>query len=538
MPECKSSGHLGLLAFLLFFLCIPLCIHSSDSLFTDVETPELIELDYENLELETWLPDETGLQTGKKRPNLQTESRHNWKPGDERLTNRLIISPSSHKTSSNPYLYATFYQKLTDGDKPVNLASATLMLSTRNRLKNLTLGSFRLQAGEGLVLGSYSPSDKSQSRYIHPAYSLSHPALTGFAAELNLAGLDLVAWLSQTQRIAALNQGKIIRLYESSLTQTADKGMAKESSGGVIAGYRRKLFRFGGYIYHQDYDKAFADTTLSILDNVGGFFAGYDNKPVTLGFETGFTGGGTAQSLSAGYRNNVVTHLLRYIYRPEAYPLPYARTAQVFGQKTAREELSWDLRYRFMSNWLFISRIAAVKDVSDQADSNWKERLIFAVNHSGVDWQSGLTYYRFRRDAVPFQDTLSSGILPTQHRLKAHWEKGLSPRLTYKSSCQYQHYLDRKVTKNGFSLLQSVVYMSSKSDIGLSFLTWTNQKSLYQPTELPTDDELLASADSDSAFRLHIRQKFGDGLAVYFYAYRPLYKAGRQFFGLNLKAQI
>jgi hypothetical protein len=519
-------------------LCFPACLHSSDSLHFDITSPELVELNYENLELETWLPDETGLQTGRIKLNLQTESRHNWKPGDERLTNRLIISPSSRKASSNPYLYATFYQKLTDGGKPVNLARTTLMLSARNRFKNLTLGSFRLQAGEGLVLGSHFPSDKSQSRYIHPAYSLSHPALTGFAAELSLAGMDLVAWLSQTQRIAALERGKITRLYESSLTQTSDKGTAKESSGGVIAGFRRKYFSFGGYVYRQDYDKAFADTTLSILDKAGGFFAGYDNNPVTLGFETGFTGEGTAQSFSAGYRNGVVTHSLRYIYRPEAYPLSYSRTAQVFGQKTSREELSWDVRYRFLSNWLFISRIAAVKDLTDQADSDWKERLIFAVNHSGEDWQSGLTYYRFRRDAVPFQDTLSSEILPTQHRLKAHWVKDLSPRLTYRSSCQYQHYLDRKVSKNGFSLLQSVAFVSSKSDIGISFLTWTNQKSLYQPTELPSDDELLSAADSDSAVRLYVRQKIRDGLTVFFYAYRPLHKAGRQYFGLNLKAQI
>jgi hypothetical protein len=520
----------------LFFA--PVIIHAQYYAPAKVSFPELTELDYDTLEMQNNLPDETVPRADTLRLHLKLETRHNWKPSQDQLTNRIIISPYERKASSAPHVYAIEYQKLDKHDNPINFGQIGLFLGYKKYLKTLALGNYSLQAGEGLCLGAYNPSARRQSLYIHPNYNLSHPALNGFAAEIYLLGFSWVAWLSQSERIATTTGQKITRLYESNLTDTDNKDKVQQGTHGLIADFKGNKGNLGAYWYSQEFSLEFADSTYVPLKNAYGIFASYLPQPFSIYLEAGMADKKTAKAIKLGYDMSPVYHTLQYIYRPDVYPMSFSRTEQVFGQKTGSEELGWDVRYRLSPKWAVSNRIAMVRDLASDADSRWKERQILTLENHAGNHNAGLAYYRFRKDAVPFSDTLVTEILPTQHRLKAFWRQEISKPLSYKVTCQYQHYLDQKWTKNGFSMQHALQFNYAKTGFGVAYTSWVNQKSLYQPVDLPSDDELLVMGDSDSAFRIYFKRSIGDSFSVNLNAYRPLHKVSRQSLGLNLQAQI
>lgn len=519
-------------------ILVPIVLFSTDSLYYETNLPETIELSYDNLEQQYWLPFDDIYMLFKSRYNHKAEIRSYWKPSAQTLTNRLLLSPETNKREKNPQFHGVFYQQLDKDKPPENITQVGIFTHNQNLLKTITFGNFRLQAGTGLFLGALNKSAAQRSRYIYPAYSMSQPAMTGMAAELQLDRFDVVGWLSQTSRYATLSESKIDKLYTSRLIITSNKDKVTEQTGGVISAFNHKSYSFGSYFYQQSFNRSFTDDKSPRQSEIFGLYSNWKILPFNLEAEAGTAEGKTATAIYARYRSKNISQSLHYIDRPYFYPLSYAKTEQVFVSYTGRREISWDTTLKPDKDWRVILRVAGVKELTPAADSQWKERLIFSMQRKIGNSQVGLNYYRFRKDAMPFYDTLNTEILPVQNRLKAFWTKQLSNSIRWQTVCQYQHFMDRKVTRNGFSMLQSAHYTSGKTKLGLSYLVWVNQKTLYQPSDLFTDEELLIQQDSDAAFRLNFYRLVSRWLSMDLRIYRPVRRVSRQTYYLGLISHL
>ena len=524
--------------FITFFICFAGGCLAQDSLHIEVELPELTELTYDETELLNWQLITLAKEIAFRKPNIRIGARHNLLPGKEILTNRLIFSATGGIGSSFPQLNGIFYQKLEPSKRPVNLGQFGLMGRCEKYVKMFALGSFRLQAGEGLCLGAYNTSGSRQNDVIHPASGLSHPALTGFAAQLNFRKIDVTGWLSQTSRIVSRQDDTILRFYESRLVTTETKEKTPEKTAGMIVSYYRQDYHLGALYYNQSYDYHLSDALGKPVKDAAGVFGIYKNKPFSLSGELNLANDKLAQAFNYRQQSTAFTQNLRYHYRPAMQKLPYSKTRQIFGQAAGNQEISWDLSYKPLNRLTLTARIAAFRVLTLNTDTSWKERLIWSANWREKDWHSSLTWYRFRKTAMPDYDTLYTELLPTQNRIRANWAKNITPQLQYGVICQYQHYLDRKVTRNGFSMQQSVKVNTKKLDWGVTYLAWTNQKSVYQPTELLTYDELLIQADSDTAFRAYFRYDFSKYLNLSLSAYRPNRRVSRQSYWLSVQTNL
>jgi hypothetical protein len=534
----KSTIHLPIsyLAIILLLLALCTSAFAVDSLYVMQDLPEITELEYDTLELQYWLADQSFLQSKQYQHQLKLDSRHIYKPDAEQLTSRFLLSASSASATSLPTsVTGLLYQKLRKNYETVNQYQFSLFAHPGKVLKTISLGHFRLQAGEGLVLGSYQKS-KASNALIIPAQGLSHPALTGAAIQASLLNMELALWLSQNSRVANVQAEQIHQLYESSLITTNNKETALEKSSGLVTGYFGKNLHLGGYYYQQSYNYTFSDADIYIPHNTSGIFGELKLKPIKLGFETNKLESKYSRALSLEYKDKGLTHNLKYFYKPQALPFAYAKTQQVFGQKTGMEEISWDCVTRFPADYMLTTRIAAVKDLTGQAESRWKERLIVSIRKKEVLRSTELTLYRYRKETLSVHDTTSAELLSIQHRIKAQLQQQLSHKLRYHLSCQYQHYLAQKFIKNGFSLQQSIHYNTPKTDIGLAFTAWTNQKSIYQSTELLSADEMLIQADTDTALQLKLSQKIGKSMALHLNIYRPFQHTSKQSYGLQISA--
>ena len=520
------------------FMLHPGALAAQDSLNTQTELPEITELTYDEVEQQNWRLSEPAEPEIHYRPDLRLNTRHNFNPDKKSLTNRLLFSAIEQKGKIQTDIRGIGYQKLQRDFEPVNLAQFALTVETGIVLKQAVLGQFRLQAGEGLCLGAYNISNKRNSHFVQPAPGLSHPALTGFAAHLSYQKIELVSWISQTRRLASLQADKIVKLYESSLIITSDKERILEQTAGLLSVYKLQAFRFGALTYHQSYDHAFSESFVKPVKQATGIFAGYDKKPIELSAEFSLAGDVVAQAMHFSHESKFLRQSLRYYYRPVGQKLSYSKTQQIFGQATGSRELSWDLVYRPLRQLTLTSRIAAFQDQNNNSDTDWKERLILSARWREADWQGNLTWYRFRKTAVPTFDSLQAELLPTQNRIRALVSRQVTDRIEFVVTCQYQHYLEKSFTRNGLSLQQAVRVKTGKLDAEVIFLAWTNQKSAYQPSELLTQDELLLQADSDTAFRALLSYRFNQRFNLNCSAYRPNTRVSRQAYHLNLTANF
>jgi hypothetical protein len=506
-------------AIMIVYTC-PLIAQNNDFSYTPL--PELSELNYDNAELLYWQMPADILLSSKGMQISKAESRFNWLPLTEQFTTRLLLSKSDLSSAGLPAYNAIFYQKLKQTANPINLGQIGLFYHNPRLLKTLAIGNFRLKAGEGLCLGSYQASHQNQSDLIVPAQGLSHPALTGFAARLNLIRTDLVFWLSQTQRLASMENNRITSLYESSLSINATKDRVSERTGGIVANYSRKKYNLGAYFYHRSLNYEWSDSLIAKAEDGYGLFGETDFKPVTLAFETFSSGDKIAKAIRIEHQTKGLTQSLHYFYRPSVQHLSYAKTEQVFGQQTGCEELSWDFRYKPAAGLTLISRVAMVKDLTAEADTHWKERLILSGVWHNQDRQCGLTYYRFRKDAIPLADTLYADLLSIQNRIKGNWNQKVASGLSYALSCQYQHYRDKKLSKNGVKLNQSFNYSFSGLSVTGAFLIWSNQKNQYQASELLDEDEYLAQSTAGSAFKISVKYMINNNYRLHIQFYRPI----------------
>lgn len=524
---------------IILFLSILLCFcFAQEILNVEIELPEITELTYDEIELQNWQVSTPDADLIHFKPVIKLQTRHNYQPDNDLLTSRLIFSATNSINLLSPVLNGIAYQKLQKINEPVNLYQLGLTLHPQSFIKTVTIGSFRLYAGEGLCLGSYNTPAKNKSNFIYSAQGLSHPALTGFTTQFHYKRIDLVGWASQTSRIAILQDNLISRLYESSLTITDNKDTTPEKTAGVIVASQHKNYHIGALYYHQAYNYDWSEAPPRPIENLVGIFADYNKKPIQIGAEVNLANEKTAQALNFRYQSKAVSQNLRYFLRPNWQKPSYSKTQQIFGQTAGNQEISWDISYKPMQRLTLSSRIAAFRDLINTTDTAWKERLIFAAKWHEKDWQSGLTWYRYRKTAIPVYDTLQTDLLPTQNRIRADWAKQITIAVQFSVTCQYQHYLDQKITKNGFSLQQGISYNTKPLDFEVSFLSWTNQKSLYQPTELLTYDELLLQSDSDTAFRANVKYNFSKNLSLNLSAYRPNKRVSRQSYWLNLHTTI
>lgn len=514
-------GTLTFIVLLIFFSFVS-PLFAQDTLKTYIPLPELIELNYDNIELQNWqIPADT-LQTWHGINFSQAEARMNWLPRTNQMTNRLLLSTSPTEYENYPQLQSIIYQKLRRGETPVNRLQAGLLYNHSPSHLSIMIGNFRLQAGEGLCLGSYQAANHTKQKILYPATGLSHPALTGFAANLNLFRSELAFWLSDTQRQAKLNNGKIINLYESSLVDISNKEHVSERTSGIIASHSIQKQTIGAYYYHHSLNYGYSDYLLQPVNQIYGIFGDIKFKSLKLGLETNLANDRFAKAIRIDNYQSNFNQSFHYIYRPSSYSLPYAKTEQIFGQNTGSEELSWDIRYKQTPNLTLISRIAMVKDLSSEATTHWKERLILSADWHNKYRQTGLTYYRFRKDAVAVYDTLYTDILPIQNRIKGYWKQDIVNNLNYSISCQYQHYQDKKLSKNGISTSQTFSYDFKKLKIAFSFLNWSNQKNVYQSSELMDNVDYLAQSDTDSAFKLNFKYLLFNKCRVNFQSYIPV----------------
>ncbi|MFO7659972.1 MAG: hypothetical protein R6V77_03580 [Candidatus Cloacimonadaceae bacterium] len=534
----KTRRLIFIVAVTVFNLFLLSFLAAQDSLNTETDLPEITELNYDELEQQNWRLAEPAKEEIYYRPDIRLSTRHNYNPGKNLLTNRLIFKVQDNNQKYYPQFHAIGYQKLQLEKEPVNLAQLALSAETGSFVKQVILGKFRLQAGAGLCLGAYNNSAYQKKSYIQQAPGLSHPALTGFAAHLNFRQIDITSWISQTSRIAVMQNDTIVRLYESSLIITSDKEKILEKTAGLLISFQHQAYQIGVLYYNQSYDYAFAETTDKPVQQAAGIFAGYEKKPFALSGELNLTEDKPAQALHFRYQSKIIRQSLRYYHRPVGQKLPYSKTQQIFGQSAGSRELSWDLSYKPLKKLTLTSRIAAFQDLNNDTDTDWKERFILAAKWRDTDWQGNLTWYRFRKTAVPAYDTLFTELLPTQNRIRTAWSKQISKIIQYEVTCQYQHYLDKAFIRNGLSMQQTISYKTKKLDCEVAFLTWTNQKSVYQPTELLTNEELLIQADSDTAFRTNLRYRISRNFALNLTAYRPNWRVSRQSFSLHLQAAV
>ncbi len=500
--------------------------------------PELTELDYERAEVQTWLPAQDSLTHFLSDRPHQLEARLNWRPGDRALTSRMLLSARGERKAGQPELNGVFYQSVQKGEIPAIRIRLGLQATTRSWLRSFYIGHFRLQAGEGLCLGAYGGGDRQAGRMVYPAPGLSHPALTGVAAQAAFGRLEFTGWISNTLRYATLEDGMVSRLYESDLVDPSTKGRAAERTGGLIAAYRLGRLDFGALCYSQCLDQSAADAASDYPGQAGSLFGSYQFKPLTVSLETLWAGEHPACALRIGHESARLAQAWQLVSGPDGGKLSYARTRRVFGQSAAGRELSWDIRYRLVSKITLTARIAARDGLSGEADSGRKQRTVWSAAWRDSGRESGLTWYRFSRDSAALTDSAGAGLLPVQNRVKVFWAKEISPRISYRAACQYQHYRDLKLAKNGFSLQQTLHYRHGRLEAGLTFQTWADQQSVYQATDIPSDEELLLQADSDTALRLSLACPVKARAGFSLYVYLPFRRAGRRSFRLGLQARL
>ncbi len=523
--------------FLILFISITY-LFALDNLNTFIPLPELSELNYDYAELQNWqmpldtLSSDYGINISK------AESRCNWLPQTKQLTNRLLLSTSQSKIVNNSSLNGVFYQKLKRGEDPINRGQIGLFNNYPPLHLFLAIGNYRLQAGEGLCLGRYQTSQYNQQELIYPAQGLSHPALTGIAAKVNLLNTDIVLWMSQTKRLARIDNGQITTLYESSLSTYTNKDNVMESTDGIIANYAYKQHNIGAYYYSQSHNYSFSDSTAAKVKHVPGLYAEARCKPYIVGIEAVSADYKIAKALRFEYHLKDFHQSLHYFYRPQLQAMSYAKTEQVFGQKTGCEELSWDIEYQCNAHLSLIGRMAMVKDIAADTDIHWKERLILSAIWHNHDMQTGLTYYRFRKDAIPVFDTLQTDILPMQNRLKGSWKQKLAKDLDYSISCQYNHYRDNKLSQNGIMLNQTLNCRYARADFALSFLIWSNQKNYNQSSELLDNEDYLAQAETDSAFKVNVKYLLFNKYRLSIQSYIPVKHTGTQSYNCSISAAL
>lgn len=517
-------------------LCVSgFCSYLSAELIDDVY-PELTELQYEKKEALSWQINSERLFFFYNEPAGRFQARQNWQPSSRHLTSRYFLQSNVPENISAPDLYLLFAQNLSDAEKPLNFGQVCVQLHGQNWLREIALGNFRLQAGEGLCLGNCGNSITAPVISLHPAPGLSHPSMNGAAIQTQFQALQTVIWFSSTSRLAHLQEGKISRLYESSLTDYSNKETVSERSGGALAAYNFRHLQFGGLFYSQNYDHPFVPDTDFVPNRVSGIFLKAEHSPLIFNWEADWNERQTAQAAKLTFLQSNLHQSLQFIQRPNSFPLPYDYTSQVFGSQSGKRELSWDITYRPVKILTLKGRFAAVNDLTETSDTKWKERTVLSSEWHEQNWRYSMTWYRFQKDALAVQDSVYRDLLPQQNRLQLNWRQRISPNLDYNITCQYQHYLTQNFTKNGISLLYGLAYHQKTTDWRLSFLTWTNQKSNYQPMDYPSDEELLLQSDTDSAFRFQFRQRLNKVISFAFSAYRPLKNISKQTYGLNLQA--
>ncbi len=500
----------------------------------EYDYPELTELSYDDYDLKVWLPKPGYNASLQKEPALLLETRHNYIPHRKYLTNRFLLIPEHNTTGFVPNAYVVYYQKLRKAYYPENIGQAGLFFTSAGLVKQVVLGSYSLKAGEGLCLGNHS-SKNNENYGIYKAFTLSHPVMSGAAVQLQYHKLEGVIWLAQTERLAAMEGDKILKLYESLISDLKDKDKIQEKTNGIITSYSYRKNKLGFHYYRQDYSKQFADSTLIPVSDVFGIWGLFKSREYSLSAEADLIDNKLAGGGNFKYHNRKWVHTLRYIYRPDTGPLSFSRTKQVFGQKTGAQEISWDAQYAPAEHLILMTRIAAYNELNRDIETKWKERLILSAEWRDNTHRTGLTWYRFQRDAVSAYDSLGTEILPTQNRLKAHWYQDLNCFLEVGSVIQYQHYLDRNFSKNGFTLQQFLLYRYKTLRAKITYLGRVNQKSSYVPSEYLADEELLLQGGSDSALRLKADYRIGKlidlGLGTYF----PFKKTESRSFSLNLR---
>ena len=504
-----------------------------------VVLPEITELNYDLTERLEWQP---SAFTDWNHP-YALEGRIFYRPDLNYAASRLLLFPGKRAKADNAYIKLLGYHKLRQQDKPYQVGRAGLYSQSSGVIRSFAIGSFTLSAGEGLCLAIEDRNKSGSGQTILPVSALSHPSFTGAAFTAGYRQTTVTAWLSATNRLALLDDNRISHLYISDLVDPAGKDIVQETSSGFILNSdllseKHRLARLGGFFYQQSFVHYFSTNSYDRKRQISAIFGLLRHKALELGFETDLEADKPAWAVQSGYNSELLKQILRYYNRPAVLYPSYSQTRQIFGQQTGCEEISWDSICEITKEVDLTVRIAAVKYFADSSSTRWKERAILAIKAHKPSWQAGLNYYRFRKDLIAAYDSLEEAVLPTQNRFKAFWKQEFSQALSYSMSCQYQHYLDRKFTKNGFALQHSFAYKGKKADCNLAFITWTNQKTAYTSTDLLTDDELLLQADSDSALRFHISYHFVPSFKVSASIYRPFRDIATQAYSLNLQITL
>lgn len=515
--------------------------------------PELTELSAETAEITKWGYRISPILTYSNAAyDYSVDTRNYLTPATRQLISRQDFKMSNDVSR----LTASYYEKYAAGSPTKHTGAFQLSHYGNPQLRLMILGMYNVHLGEGLAYGSNADNVTYLSNQPFPraAHDISLPVLPykpyllGTAVRVRMRDYGWLSWLSAAPRRATISDGKISALTETAYWSDRSSGNVTQNVQGTAFTYYSKHLEAGTYISAQQFSRSFADTTLAQKSGAIGIFGSATGHPLGLDFEINSTARALfasnslinqqlARAIRFTYSQKQLNQNLRYLYRPDTGIVGFARPVQVFGNQSGREEISWDVVYHPLDKLFLTGRFAAFRELQADSDLRWKDRQILSLRWKCDQREVTVNYYRYRRSAVPVNDSLYSDLLPTQHRYRIKWSQKILPGLKYHITCQYQQYTAAQADRNGFNMIHSLTASGSKLHAELAVQSWSNQKSIYTVSDPQSDDEYLCTTDRGSALRMALNAIIRNNLTIDLSASRPLEHPSRQTLRLNIALQ-
>lgn len=380
-----------------------------------------------------------------------------------------------------------------DFDDSLDLLNYSLLLKSRKL--ELNLGSHRFRFGRGILSGNGSRALPKNVFGLYTPTSPTQYAPLGVAVLARRKSFRAVAFGSVQQRGVILS-GEDIHSLPSSRDQRL--GRSRETIFGAALGFDAGALLAGALLWHQDYDRGFADPDLKSALWAVSVYGSHTRGVNRLDAEVAWQEGDWHQLLSWNFKHKKFNQQLSYASNPSYRQYPYALSPSVLNRFAHRREYAYDASLQLAKSLRLQLRYSLNHGTDFEQDH--LSRFLTSLDYRHQSGSVKFSFISFDRELIALVDTAYVSSIPQNHRFNLLFTHQFLPAWEQRLSFGY-HFQDKQdYTQNTYRVDLSLSYAWRKLSLRLGWQSWQSPRSYYILDEDSPSYYTVASGDENEIY--------------------------------------
>lgn len=385
-------------------------------------------------------------------------------------------------------------------------AQANFSLNIRGKklVRQVSLGSYRLHFGRGIIAGSGKRTMPTTAIDLERPPRANVYSPLGAAAILGYRDISLLGFGSIQSRRAKLSGEDILSLPS---TKTDDLGKSLESIYGAALSYEKGILGVAAMAYRQDFDRDFADPDLDSGLTAFSIYAALKLKRHIIDAESAWLNGRHSSRVRWEMSYGGFTQSFTHANNPARQYTAYSVSPAVLSRRVGAEELSWEARMPLAHSTFLLTRLSFNDASTENLGDSYISRQMAAVEYKDTRSLMRMSLYRFDREILYQIDESYQSTIPQHYRAQVYIHTKLIPVLVW--TAQVRYHFERKsiFDQSTFYAENALDYSYGKLRAGIAWTRWQSLREFVIPDDQEPGNYIQTSGE-DSTLALNTSYAF------------------------------